>query len=93
MMAWVADELGFVLWVLYDIGEAILCPIWMTHCVLSHCKWYRRTLGGHWELWNCHATLTHVWVRLGDCTQRKDQLDIGARPGACGGRPFCEDYE
>lgn len=51
-------------------------------------RWYRRWLGGHWELWYVDVVHAEVWHRVDRCSLRS-----GQRPSAiCCGRPTCEDW-
>lgn len=45
-------------------------------------RWWRRLWGGHWEKWYVDPVHCELWMLN----------EHGTRPGACFGRPQCEDY-
>lgn len=45
-------------------------------------RWWRRLWGGHWERWYVDSFHCELWMLNAH----------GTRPGACFGRPICEDY-
>lgn len=57
------------------------------HWWLIEYKWYRKWIGGHWELWYCDVTGTIIWLQMNECSKITK-----TRPGACFGRPCCEEY-
>ena len=51
-------------------------------------RWYRRLIGGHWELWYVDTVYSDIWHQVGECS-----LKTGIRPNPlCRGTPVCEDH-
>ena len=56
--------------------------------LLSRFRWYRRLVGGHWELWWVEIVHCTVWHETGEC-----YLKTRRRPTPlCSGLPLCEDH-
>jgi hypothetical protein len=56
--------------------------------LLSRFRWYRRLIGGHWELWWIGLEGFAIWFETGEC-----YFKTRLRPAPlCSGLPRCEEH-
>lgn len=65
----------------------------MANWIIEYCfdryQWYRRMVGGHWELWILDFPVCgEMWHQVQDC-----HLVSGTRPPLARGTPVCESWE
>lgn len=65
---------------------------WLIEYLFSRFRWYRRSCGGHWELWYIDVVHSYIWHNLTGCTQTGIGKHYGWRVPCGFGTPTCEDY-
>lgn len=63
----------------------------MLDSLLGRFRWWRRLIGGHWELWLTEPGIAAVWSHMPHgCTRVGNPL--ARRPPYAYGTPACEDW-
>lgn len=63
------------------------------NALLSRFKWYRKLVGGRWELWSSESCKCTIWYHFEDKTGNSDRSLNPQKPNPdCRGTPFVEWY-